>query len=235
MVSDVIRDVAQEVIGIHCNILSWDTFAIITTAFPFFVAARMVDEDLQSCFYDRSCHKNRRQFPDWCHDVANWAISVPIGILALSTLFTDDEEFFETNKTFLVGVIFVVSGKVLLKKFDFDFCLRPWHEKFSSVKRAHGGFPSGHMAEVTYITLMYGLRYGASFAIPLTLLALGVGATFLNCNRHYLSQLIGGAAFGAIYALACHRWINHKLAEGLSCYLTVSTDGAPALNIDYVF
>lgn len=235
LASETIRDVAREVVGIHCNIVSWDTLAIFATAFPLFISARMIDEDLQCCFYDRTCHKNRRQFPHWCHDAANWAISVPIGILALQTLFAHSVEYCETNKTFLIGVIFVVSGKVLLKKLDFDFCLRPWHEKFSCKKRASGGFPSGHMAEVTYITLLYGLRYGAKFAIPFGLLAAGVGITFLNCNRHYLSQLVGGAAFGAMYALAAHKFIDSKLSKNFSCALSFDESGLPSIGFRYSF
>jgi membrane-associated phospholipid phosphatase len=233
--SDAIREVVREVIGIHCNIIDWDTLKTFIAAFPLFAAARMMDEDLQCCFYDRDHHKNLHQFPRWCHDVANWAISLPIGILALHTLFTDDVAYCETNKTFLIGVIFVVSGKVLLKKLNFDFCLRPWHEKFSCVQRASGGFPSGHMAEVTYITLLYGLRYGPKFAIPFGLLAAGVGITFLNCNRHYLSQLIGGAAFGAMYALAANKFVNSKLCENVTCSLSVNKYGGPALRIGYSF
>jgi membrane-associated phospholipid phosphatase len=235
--SDAIRDMAREAIGINYNLIGWDTLKVFIAAFPFFIGARMIDEDLQSCFYDREHHKNLCQFPKWCHDVSNWIISVPIGIIALHTLFTQDYEYCETNKTFLIGVIFVVSGKVLLKKLDFDFCLRPWHERFSRVKRASGGFPSGHMAEVTYITLLYGLRYGPKFAVPFGLLALGVGATFLNCNRHYLSQLIGGAAFGAMYAFAAYHFIDSKLAKKFpcTCSLSVNEHGAPAISIEYSF
>jgi hypothetical protein len=235
LASDTIREVAREVVGIHCNLVSWDTLAIFSTAFPLFIGARMIDEDLQCCFYDRAHHKNLRQFPPWCHDTANWAISVPIAILALQTLFDSSIEYCETNKTFLIGVIFVVSGKVLLKKLDFDFCLRPWHEKFSCKKRSSGGFPSGHMAEVTYITLLYGLRYGAKFVIPFGLLAAGVGITFLNCNRHYLSQLVGGAAFGAMYALAAHKFVDQKLFKNFSCALSCNESGSPSIGFRYSF
>jgi hypothetical protein len=233
--SDIIRQVAREVVGIHYNILDWDTFKVLVGTFPFFVSARMIDEDLQSCFYERAHHKNIHQFPHWCHDVANWAISVPIAFLALHSLFPNNEEYCETNKTFLIGVVFVVSAKALIKKLDLGFCQRPWHEKFSCEKRALGGFPSGHMAEVTYITLLYGLRYGPMFAIPFTLLAIGVGATFLNCNRHYLSQLVGGAALGAIYALAAYKFIDQKLCQDLSCSLSVNEHGSPAIAISYSF
>lgn len=234
--SDTIRDIAREVIGIHCNIINWDTLKVLITAFPPFIAARMIDEDVQSFFYDRAHHKNIHQLPYWCHGVANWAISIPIGILALQTLFCQDQEFCETNKTCLIGVIFVVSGKVLLKKLNFGFCLRPWHEKFSCSKRATGGFPSGHAAEVTYIALLYGMRYGPKFIVPFSLLALGVAGTFWNCNRHYLSQLVGGAAFGAIYALAANKFIDAKLCKkNITLSLSTNQYGGPSLHLGYSF
>ena len=55
--------------------------------------------------------------------------------------------------------------------------------------------------------VLYGMRFGYQFAVPLGAVTAFVGTTFLACNRHYFSQLIAGAGFGAIYALAANKVI----------------------------
>src|SRR3546814_2989372 len=43
-----------------------------------------------------------------------------------------------------------------------------------------------------YMTVLYGLRYGVKAAAPIGIFGTFLGVTFLNCNRHYLSQLVAG-------------------------------------------
>ena len=166
-------------------VFSVETFKVISTAFPFYVATRIFDERLQKNFHVRCCRRDVNQAPEWCRTVCKYGISLPITTLALMTIFGTNEELRTTGRIFLLGMPFVLSGKDIIKQFDFEANCRPWCDRFPCEKRSFGGFPSGHMAEVTFMTVLYGKRFGWKAAMPLALFSTFLGATFLNCNRHY--------------------------------------------------
>lgn len=209
----------RDVFILHKNLFTWDSFKIATAVFPVFITARMFDQRLQDCFYDHAHKKNVCQFPRACHDVAKFSIGLPILFLGSFLFFGQDAEVRETAWIYLVGMPFVIFVKDLIKKFEFDVCLRPHHEKFAPEKRKPGGFPSGHLAEATYTAVLWGMRYGPKAALPLGVLAAAVAAVFINCNRHYTSQLIAGAGFGAMYAVAANKLINANLSRNWSPYM----------------
>ena len=224
-----------EIAGIFKNLFDWDTLKIAAITFPFFVGARIIDEKLHSCFYDFDKHKNINNPPKWCHDFAEWSVSGPMIFCALEAVLARDNEFREACRTYFVGMPFVISGKDLLKSLHFDSCLRPWNQKFGCECRSPGGFPSGHVAEATYAAVIFGLRYGPPAAIPLGLLAVGVGATFITCNRHYLSQLVAGAGLGAMFGLAAHKFIDEKMRLKYHMSVTINKQGGPSFNFAYNF
>lgn len=229
-VGEAISDAVGDVLSLHKNLFSWDSFKIISTVFPLFIGARMIDEKLQRCFYDPQCHKNVNQMPRWCHDLAKTSIAVPLVLLGSAAFFSRDDEWRWTGQILLVGMPFVIWTKKLVKQMKFDACLRPWHEKFSCEKRSFGGFPSGHMAQALYMAVLYGSRYGPKLAVPLGLLATLIGVTFLTCNRHFLSQLVGGAGFGTIYALAASKIIDKKLTDRVRLGIAVDDVGRPTFS-----
>jgi hypothetical protein len=69
------------------------------------------------------------------------------------------------------------------------------------------------LAEATYTAVLYGMRFGINYALPLGSVAVFVTIVFLSSNRHYLSQMIAGAGFGAMYALSANRLVESKLAK----------------------
>lgn len=220
-------------------LFSVETFKVISTTFPFYVFTRIFDEDLQANFHVRCCKRDVNQAPAWCRVICKYGISLPIMTLGLMTIFGGNEEFRTTGRVFLLGMPFVLWGKDIIKKFEFDANLRPWSDRFPCIKRASGGFPSGHMAEVTFMTVLYGKRFGYKAAMPLALFSVFLGATFLNCNRHYLSQLVAGSALGAIFALAADKVIDNRLARKYKDHFSVGFDtdmhGSPALKVSYSF
>lgn len=224
-----------EIAGIFKNLLDWDTLKIAALTFPFFVGARMLDDKLQRCFYDFDKHKNVNNLPGWCHDFAEWVVAGPMIFCALEAVLARDDEFREACRTYFVGMPFVISGKDLIKSLHFDSCLRPWNQKFGCECRSPGGFPSGHIAEATYAAVIFGLRYGPVAAIPLTILAAGVGATFVACNRHYLSQLVAGAGLGAMFGVAAHKFIDEKMRCKYQMSVTINDQGGPSFNFAYHF
>ncbi len=228
--------ILKDIFMVNANLFSWDSFKIIASVFPFFIGTRMIDEKIHKHFYDESRHKNIHQMPKWCSELGKYGIGVPIALLGINAFIPYNKELQETSRIFLIGMPFVIWGKELIKKSRFDACFRPWNENFSCKQRALGGFPSGHMAEATYTAVLYGLRYGPVAAIPLSFIALLVATSFINCNRHYASQIVGGAGFGAMYALAGHKVIDAKLKEKENMRLGMAfDDGKPAISFSYNF
>ncbi len=228
---EAVTSAAHDVLVLNKNLFTWNTFKVLCSAFPVFVGTRMIDEKLQRCFYDGSCHKNINQLPSWCHEVAKASIGLPIVMLGIDAFFSRNDDRRWTAQILLLGMPFVIWTKTLIKKMKFDGCLRPWNEKFSCEQRSFGGFPSGHMAQALYMTVLYGKRYGPAFAIPLGLLASFIGVTFVSCNRHYISQVIAGAAFGSIYALAASKLVDEKLANRINLEVGVDDQGRPNFSV----
>lgn len=205
----------EDMLLLNVYLFSITSAKIITSFTPFYLSARMIDEDLQKTFYDRICHTNIYQLPKKCHEIAQKGVGAPMVILSTMALWAPDVELRKTARMFALGLPFVHWGKDLIKTLDTNICLRPWNEHFSSVKRSTGGFPSGHMANVTYMTALFGMRHGWKWAVPLSFFSAFVFTDFLNCNRHYLSQLIAGVGFGLLYAFSADAVIKRRSAWGL--------------------
>lgn len=212
------------------------TSAKIMTAFtPAYLATRFIDEPLQNNFYDRTCHKNIHQFPASCHAVAKYGVGIPMVFLSSMALWAPDPEVRLTARMFAIGLPFVHSGKDIIKQCRFKSCLRPWHQDFSAKKRSSGGFPSGHMANVTFMATLFGMRHGPAWAVPLGLFAGFVFADFLNCNRHYISQLVAGAGLGVLFAFAALHVIEKKISDRCAVAYTLQPNGLPLLKGRYCF
>ena len=197
----------------------------------------MIDEKLHHCFWDQRCKKNRNEPAQWIKESARLSIGIPIALLGTQAFFSRNDDMQLTGQIFLTGMPFVLIAKDLIKKLDFDVCKRPFHEKFAKHQRKFGGFPSGHLAEATYTAVLYGMRYGPNFALPLGSIAVFVGVIFLSSNRHYLSQMIAGAGFGAMYAFSANRLIDSRLAQKRDFQLGVTRDdhGQPAMQLSMKF
>ncbi len=229
-IREAVRNAASDILNLHKNLFTWNSFKVICSMFPLFVGARILDEKLQRCFYDAQNHKNINQLPKWCHTIAKLSIGIPIVLLGSDAFFSLNDEKRWTGQILLLGMPFVIWAKKLVKKIKFDACLRPWHEKYSCEKRSYGGFPSGHMAQALYMAVLYGSRYGPRYAVPLGGIAALIGVTFLNCNRHYMSQLIAGGAFGTLYALAASKVVDQKLADRVKLGIMVDEVGHPTFS-----
>lgn len=217
----------QDIINLHLNMISTETFIVIAATMSPYLISRQIDENIQCHFFSHTNHKNINQCPHWCKSLVRFGIGVPIVAFGSQLFLSKDPEWRETAWMLLLGFPFVIFGKNIIKTFDADFCLRPWHEDFcQNHKRGGGGFPSGHMAEASFIATLYGMRFGHKLAVPLTFFAAALGIIFINCNRHYLSQLIAGAGLGAIYGIAANKVIDHKLCQNWNMGLCVNRNGA---------
>ncbi len=236
-VTKILGEVASDAVWVNLGLFSWDSLKIFVTTAPFFVGARMIDEKLHHCFFDQRYKKNIYEPAQWVKETARLSIGIPITLLGLQAIFSHDNDMQKTSQIFLTGMPFVLLAKDFIKKLDFDVCKRPFHEKFAKHQRKFGGFPSGHLAEATYTAVLYGMRFGPNFALPLGSVAVFVGVIFLSSNRHYLSQMIAGAGFGAMYAFSANRLIDSRLAQKRDFQLGLSKDdyGNPAMQLSMKF
>lgn len=225
----IFADFFKDIVLLNGYLWSVDSYKIFTSIFPLYVGARMLDRTIQSNFYCRNHHKNKNQMPWWCNSVARFGLSLPLVGLGSLAFFSSNEELRQMSWAFILGMPFLIFGNKITKAFTFNGCYRPWCEDFSLTKRSGGGFPSGHMAEITYMTALYGSRFGPSWGIPLGIYGAFVGTNFLISNRHYLSQLIGGIGWGLMYAYAANKLVDSKLNFSLTC----DSNGAPSASISY--
>lgn len=212
--TQILGEFAEDVVKINLGLFSWDSLKVFVITAPFFAGARMIDDKLHNCFFDHKKKKNRNEPAHWCKEIARLSIGIPIGLLSSQAVFSRDENMRVTSQVFLTGMPFVLLAKDIFKEqLNFDLCKRPYHQIFAKEQRKFGGFPSGHLAEATYMAVLYGMRFGINYALPLGGIAVFVTIVFLSSNRHYLSQMIAGAGFGAMYALSANRLIDSKLAK----------------------
>lgn len=221
------------------NIFDPDTFKVIVGTIPFYIAASMMDEKLHHCFYIREKHKNVCQLDPFFCGFAQYGFTFPVFFASALSIAARDERLRHTSRIFMVGVPLVFFTSDLIKQSVFiPAAFRPWHEDFHRHKRSFRGFPSGHMALVSYAAFTYGLQMGPKYAVPLGLLATFVGASFINCNRHYLSQIIAGAGVGAVFAFATSKAVDQKLAclnKNINVGASVDAKGCPALSVSFQF
>lgn len=222
------------------NLFDPDTFKVIVSTIPFYITASMIDERLHHCFYEPELHKNVCQLDPFFCGFAQYGFTFPVFFASALSMAARDERLKHTSRIFIIGLPLVFVTSDLLKKCIFvPAAFRPRHEDFSCRKRWYRGFPSGHMALVSYAAFTYGLQMGPKYAVPFGLLAAFVGASFINCNRHYLSQIVAGTGFGALFAFATSKAVDQKLAclhdKNIKLGLSVDNKGAPALNLSFHF
>jgi hypothetical protein len=217
------------------NIFDWDSYKIIAVSFPLLAVGRMTDDALQKHFYDPRHHKNVHQMPKWTQKAADLCIFVPVGALSSLLIAGPTHDMRTAGRVFAAGLPFVWLGKDVIKQCKTDMNLRPWNEHFSCHHRSYGGFPSGHMAASMYMTLFWGLRYGAKFAVPLGICSACIGIAYVTGNRHYLSQLVGGAAWGALWAYAARKVVDRDLEKDYRFNLNLNQQGGVEFGVEYRF
>lgn len=197
----------KEFVYVQWNLFSVDSVKVITAALPFYLSSRMIDEELHSHFYDHENHKNRRQIHSGFVNAVEKGSFAAVLFCGSFCVWSTNYHVRTVSRIFTMGVISGLYAKDLIKCAKTNANLRPWNEHFSPHRRAHGGFPSGHMFEVSCLATTYGLEFGKRAWIPLGLFSGLVFAVSVNANRHYISQVFAGAALGVIYGVAIHKAI----------------------------
>jgi membrane-associated phospholipid phosphatase len=233
--SGIIKRCGVDLALLHKNIFDWDTLKVAALVVPTVALAYKFDHKIHANFYDVQNHKNVRQPPRWTRELARFINAPIIAGLGSQLFLSNDKEMRATAQIMLLGIPILIYVNEIIRLLKFDICYRPWNGSFSSVERAPGGFPSGHVSKATYLAVLYGMRYGYKFALPLSAVAGFIGTIFLAGNRHYLSQLIAGVGVGVIYGLAASKVVDYKLTHDCHFGLGLDPQGGPNLSISWRF
>lgn len=223
-------------IEMNRNLISMDSLKVFTGTVPFYISARAFDERLQKKFYDATTHINVNQPSGWIFSVANWCgMFVPMGYLASEAFWHKNPDVRAASSVFGTGIFSAWVAKNAIKKLPVDASLRPWHEKFSCEKRALGGFPSGHMVEVAYMTTFAWLQKGSTWGVPLALGSAAIFGLSVTCNRHYASQVIAGTGLGVMYGLAANMIVGKYCPKDLSFVVSGNEQGGMSMGASWGF
>ena len=123
--------------------------------------------------------------------------------------------------------------EIIKKSCAFECCARPFNELFAK-KKVYNGFPSGHMAEISFLTTLFGARFGLAWGIPCGIYAAYIFGISIACNRHFASQLLAGAGFGIAYGIAAIKLVDRDITDHIRCSLVYNGAG-PAIQVDYAW
>ncbi len=208
-----IGSLSRDLIQLNINLFSRDSARILTASIPWFVATSFADTSIQSNFYDDTCHKNKNQFHNgFTEFIETSAFISVIGVSSLA-LFVKDPELRMVSRIFALGAFSGLAVKDIVKLFPFKAGLRPPNERFDCTQKYYTGFPSGHMFQATYLATVLGFHYGPKVLYPLIAFNAAMFSVLVASNRHYVSQVIAGAAFGLMYGAAAHSLIDRRLNE----------------------
>lgn len=220
------------------NLVSWDSVTILGVLLPVYFGTRAMDKDFQKCFYCPSHHKNTHQVPESIINIANIGVPVMIAGLSSLALFANNPELRLTSFTYTQSVVgYWIAKNIFKDSCRWEHNARPKNEHFCKCDdcKAYGGFPSGHTGEAVLAAVLFGLRHGPAWGVPLGLYATLVFGVSISANRHYLSQVIGGVALGLMFAAASYKVIKDKFPWDLGCTLYADNHNRPTVSVTYNF
>jgi hypothetical protein len=216
---------------------SLDTMKILTWTMPVYLFARYSDDIIQESFYDAGTHKNIWQMSHIWQDITSKGATALVCVFAALPLFECiDEDVRHTSLLMAKGALSLSCVRNMIKySLKSKTALRPWHEVYSPHERTLGGFPSGHMALMAYLTSVYGLRHGPVWGVPLSAFTALSFFVSIDSNRHYASQLIGGLSLGLIYGYGTYKILNSRYGANFDIALNIDHQNRPNLSLSYDF
>lgn len=214
-----IRSLIHDLGSFGKNLFTGDALGVIAPFIPFWAASYNFDDRTHRRFYCARHHCNINQCSDFWVDFSECLVGISIGTLSACSFAIKSRNLQRTAQLYAITLPLTWATKSIVKQIHWKGNKRPGHGGFP--KKCHwGGFPSGHMLEMTYATVLFGLSMGPGFAIPLGLSTGIIAATFVQTNRHYLSQLIAGSAIGTLFGFAAYWAVSrpeHSAPFHISC------------------
>ena len=235
-INKILGGFSYDLYHINRNIFTENSLKIVAAFSPFYITARFIDEDIHDKFYDPKNHKNKNQTPKFFKFMAGEGVAVPLITVIAVSLLSPNKEKRRTGFVFLETMLSAYVAKVLIKKvFETNASLRPLNGDFSK-KRVHGGFPSGHMVEMSIVTSLYALRFGPKWGMPLAAMSSIVFISSVNYNRHYVSQVFAGAALGTMFGVAANKFLKEERSpDDFSLSVAPNFKGGLNFNLSYSF
>lgn len=212
LISKNISKITYDIVNINKNLIKKDTLNILALATPFYLTSLIFDKNISSIFYGKKDHKNVNYLPYYSSylQISNILLSGSI-ICCLSCLLSNDKKFRLTNYELLLGLPLIGISKSLIKLIKWNGSLRPPNQYFIKDKKYYGGFPSGHLTTMSYISTIWIKQYGIKTTSPFLLISGYMFLDYIMQNRHYTSQLIAGITLGSIFGLAVSSLIDDKI------------------------
>lgn len=237
-VNKFLRNMYVDSCDIWKKIVSLDSMKVLTVVTPFYLIGRKADDKVHSKFYDASTHTNKHQPSKFLKTfLYDEVMAAPIIFSYCVGLLSEDPVTRRFSSIFGTGLLWAWTSKVFVKKiFKTDANLRPGSAEFDQHQRTHGGNPSGHTTQATYLATMLWLYKGPKYGVPLSLYATAIAGMSVAINHHYFSQVIAGAGFGALFGIAAYSvFSDWKLPENLTISLDVNHQAQCGLKIAYNF
>jgi len=219
------------------NLFSKETLLVGFFTAPLYGLAYKTDQRIHNSIYDCYAHRNLFDIgPCTKPFVEDIGLAIPIVGLSAGLLASDDPNNKVTGSLLLSGVISVGIFKDVVKSAteDCEIGCRPYSGCFVK-KRKHNGFPSGHAATATYMTLLFAFRKGITWAAPIGVYSGLIMGLMIGCNYHYVSQVVAGIGLGTAYALAAEKVAQSRLKENWEINFSLSRTGSPQLGVVYSF
>lgn len=218
------------------QLFTWDSVKILIPSIPAYLGARKMDEDLQDCFYDSNNHKNVHQIPRALCELSDKGIPVMIAILSSFSVLSNNRELRLTSFTYTQATIaYWIAKNIFKNTCQYAYNLRPKNEHFCKKCSTYGGFPSGHTGEAVLAAILFGMRHGPKWAVPLGLYSALVFGVSVSANRHYVSQVVGGVALGALYGVAAYNLLKTKFPYDITCGFSTDHKGNSVVGVSYSF
>lgn len=183
----------------------------------------MLDDPIHRRHYCAQHHYNKRYPSTKLLDMSECFVGITIGICTACSFAVKDRRLQRTGLLYAVTLPLTWAAKSLIKKIPWKCNLRPPHAGYKKNRCYYGGFPSGHMLEMTYAAWLFGLSIGPHFGIPIAISTGVIAAAFVESNRHYVSQLVAGAGIGTLLGCAAY-WSISAVAEQAPLTIGFDTD-----------
>lgn len=221
---DALGNVAWDVFEINKSLVSINTLNILCLTVPIYVVCLNIDQKLNYLFYDKKTHMNIKQFTNFNNiDLSNILLT---GSISLSSLvfFSNNQEVKIASYSLMLGLCSMGLFKKIIKLIKWQNSIRPYNGNFVENKIYYGGFPSGHLMTMAYLSTIWLNQIGLKYSFPFIMATGYMFIDYIVKNRHYISQLIAGATLGLTYGCAVNLYTNKRLNRKLGKHLKINFD-----------
>lgn len=216
--SNPLKNWVRDMADLNRRLFSPRVLRPVAMSLPIYFAVREADDKVNCVFYDKHEHKNLSQLPKCVPDYVSKSVAATAVAFSTIQIFTSKPDLRLTSDIFSKGAFSIWLTKNLIKNtVNLKICQRPPNGCFKKNCIYYGGFPSGHQAIATYLASFFWMRHGPKWGVPLAIYAASVFGAAVAGNRHYSSQLIGGAILGLAYSFASREMIKAKVKSYVQC------------------